>query len=385
MCEVFLLLVLVQTFDVSAQTLGTQSFDTVPQVVDVVEAEAPDDPAPRVDLRQWVVEVSGNSPDLGQFGPSNVGEVMMLVVVADIPGDKIQRAIVGVGLRRYERSIEVAFLRVAVTRFVVLVQHIVFSDKVTGTWVQRASQKGGHDEVGKTVAAPSTQNGVVHGHLVNDVQQMDVGEADLGDEHGTQGIEQDLESSKEHLAQDVGKHDRLQRSRQVCVQVLIAHELVVELVVRLERGTVGDADRGVGDDGKQLVMEGLLEEQVMRQLMDSQEDGLVRCGAHHVGQGKELGGEWVGIAEIVSHRHLEQHHKHHQPLCTGFMARKFGDFGVLGDDGFPAGNVGLSFASPVVFVQNAHGRICWGSFRSEGRIGDPMRDGGGHFDKEITS
>ena len=132
------------------------------------------------------------------------------------------------------------------------------------TWVQGAGQERGHDEIEKRVPAPGFHHGNIHCDLNNHVQKMGIGEFDLRDKHRTQCVEENLESCKENFTQDVQKDNAFKTSGQICVQELITHKFVVKLMIRLERRGIRNANRQIGEDGKQLIVKRLLEQEVVR-------------------------------------------------------------------------------------------------------------------------
>lgn len=76
-------------------------------------------------------------------------------------------------------------------------------------------------------------------------------------------------------------------------------------VVRPERSTVGQPDRKVGEDGKEAVGQGRPESEVVGDLMDGQEEILVRGGANDVGDRPELQGPEGRVSEEVGAKDLK--------------------------------------------------------------------------------
>ena len=180
---------------------------------------------------------------------------------------------------------------------------------------------------------------------------MELSEVNLSDEHWPKSIEKDLERSKEHFAKHVRQHHQLKPCRQVGVQVLITQELMVELVVRLERCQVGDPDRHVGEDGKQLVVYRFLEQQVVAEFVDGEEHRLVGGGTDHISGSDETSQEHGSVSKQVGTGELDGKHKQHPVLGYWLVAGELGHLGVLFEDELSANAVGFLIFGPVVIVK----------------------------------
>jgi hypothetical protein len=75
----------------------------------------------------------------------------------------------------------------------------------------------------------------VEEQLGRDVEDLDVGDGELVDEHGPQGVEEDLEGGEEGFAEDGVEEDGFECGGDVGVQPVDAEGLVVGEVVRLQR------------------------------------------------------------------------------------------------------------------------------------------------------
>ena len=76
--------------------------------------------------------------------------------------------------------------------------------------------------------------------------------------------------------------ERTELGRDVGVDALVTLVAVVLHVVRLEGDAVRDEDREVGQHREVFVVLDLLEAQVVRQLVDREEERVVGSGTHHV-------------------------------------------------------------------------------------------------------
>ena len=85
--------------------------------------------APRCVSGERVVELFCERVQARQAGPGHGGKVMVLVVVADVVSERVERAVIGPGL------------------LVELVEEVVLGDEVAGAGVQRAGEEGREDEV----------------------------------------------------------------------------------------------------------------------------------------------------------------------------------------------------------------------------------------------
>lgn len=83
-------------------------------------------------------------------------------------------------------------------------------NKVTGTWVQRAGKEAAQDQVGQGVCAGQLDEGIVKEQLDDNVEEVDLGEGQVVDEHGPEGVEEDLAGAEEGLAGDGVEEDGLE-------------------------------------------------------------------------------------------------------------------------------------------------------------------------------
>lgn len=80
-------------------------------------------------------------------------------------------------------------------------EEVVLCDEVSCTGVERAGEEGAHDEVVERLQrACCSDEDIVEAQLEHQVEEVDHGEWRAVDEHGTQGVEQDLEGAEEGLS-----------------------------------------------------------------------------------------------------------------------------------------------------------------------------------------
>lgn len=199
------------------------SFHSVPKRIDIIEAEPPYDSTPGVNLGKRVVEFGSNAAQFGEFCPGNVWEIMVFIVVTNVPSKLVEGPIVQVGLRgeKFRGNIGVFGIDF-LPRLVILVEHIVLRNKVAGTRVQQARQKRAHDKVAQCSDPHKLDHQHIRQHLAKNVEQMNVGELDLGDEHGTESIEKDLAAGKKDLSQHIGEKYTLPACGEIGIEVGIA-------------------------------------------------------------------------------------------------------------------------------------------------------------------
>jgi len=84
--------------------LGGAALDPVEWAHVVAQDVVPNDAHPGVALGQVVVKLGRSLLERGQLGPGHVGEVVVLVVVADVPREDVEPAVVRVSLLRKRRG-----------------------------------------------------------------------------------------------------------------------------------------------------------------------------------------------------------------------------------------------------------------------------------------
>lgn len=179
--------------------------------------------------RQLVVKLVGEAVQRGETRPRDGREVMVLVVQSNIVCQDIQRSVVRVCLwdRDLVRGVESGGLR--------LLEDVVFGDKVAGARVQAPRQERAQYHISHCLSTDEVGQGVVEGELDDDVEEVDFRERELVHEHGTEGVEEDLEGGEEGFAGDGIEEEGLESGREIGVQAIDTEGLVVGEVVGLRR------------------------------------------------------------------------------------------------------------------------------------------------------
>lgn len=306
--------------------------------------------------RQGLVELSRDAVQLVQTRPWDGGEIVVLVVQADVVGEEIERAVVRVCLRGREGVQRVVCLLLRLLGVVLFGdglgavvdarEEVVFCDEVAGAGVQGAGEEGAQEEVEERLegVAAQARKGVVEGELDEEVEGVDGGEGRAVDEHGAQGVEEDLEGAEEGLAEEGVEEEGFDGGGEVGVEAGDAEGFVVREVVGLavsvslsvlnmgkgfeaypEGGTIGQPDGEIGEDGQETVGQGRAKGEVMGDLVDGQEDILVGGGSDHVGRGDEAPVQHGGVSQEVCAAYLQGDDTEYHILGQGFRAAKLGD------------------------------------------------------------
>eukprot|EP00160_Parvularia_atlantis_P010085 Unigene1986_Nuclearia_a/m.6185 Unigene1986_Nuclearia_a/g.6185 ORF Unigene1986_Nuclearia_a/g.6185 Unigene1986_Nuclearia_a/m.6185 type:complete len:385 (+) Unigene1986_Nuclearia_a:121-1275(+) len=248
--------------------LGREALDAVVDADLAAGDEVPRDEDPGRVVRQRAVQLGRHGLELRQAGPGDVGEVVVLVVVAHVEREPVERAVVRERLMR-------------------ACEDVVLADKVPRTRVQRAREERRGEEVQQRAEAEKVVDDGVKGKLNNPVgQEHDVGLL-VAHNHRAQGVEEDLVGAEERLGKDVVEDDALDPRRQVRVVAVDTLEAVVLCVVRAERDGVGQADGEVRKHRERAVGDERLEREVVADLVDGQEERVVAGGADDVGHRPE--------------------------------------------------------------------------------------------------
>lgn len=176
-----------------------------------VPNEAPDGVGPALVAGQVLVKLPGHVVDGGQAGPGHGGEVVVLVVQADVVREPVEGPVVGKGLGDGDAVVRVA-LRLG-DRLV----HVVLGDEVAGQRVEAAGEEGGEQEVGKGGGRGEADEGDVEGDLDEDVEVVHPGKGDAVDGHGADGVKEDLEGAEKGLAENRVEHQGLGGGGQIRV------------------------------------------------------------------------------------------------------------------------------------------------------------------------
>ena len=145
---------------------------------------------------------------------------------------------------------------------------------MAGAWMEAAGEEDAEDEVEERFLLPQRVNVHVKCDLRRPVHQVRARDVLRLDEHGPQRVGQDLAAAPDGFGERATDELALEPRRDVRVDAVDALVLVVLEVVAPEGHAVGDADRKVGDHRKIAVGLRTLEEEVVRELMDRQEERL---------------------------------------------------------------------------------------------------------------
>jgi hypothetical protein len=209
------------------------SLHTTPKTNLLVQDELPNHLHPAVVARQIAVELVRDLVQFPQPGPRHSGKVVMLVVQADVVREQVQHAVIGEGLWRRRKLDFLALFVCLLEGARVLREYVVFGDEVACNRVKRASEERAQDEVAQRFAANVLDKEVVDHELHDDVEGVDAGEGKVVNHHGTQGVEEDLESREERFAGNGVEEPGFEGGGKVSVETIHAERLVVGQVVRL--------------------------------------------------------------------------------------------------------------------------------------------------------
>ena len=114
-------------------------------------------------------------------------------------------------------------------------EEVVFCDEVAGAGVEGAGEKGAEKQVENGLEGAATEFGqsVIKRELEDEVQKMDVSEGRAVDEHGADGVEEDLEGAEESLAKERIKEEGFNGGGKISIQACHAQRFVVGEVVGL--------------------------------------------------------------------------------------------------------------------------------------------------------
>ena len=272
----------------------------------LVEDEVPDNLDPGRVVGEVVVVLGGQALDLGQARVGDVGEVVVLVVVAHVEEDKVERAVVGV------RGLPPA-------------EQVVLRDEVAGQRVQPQPQQGPGHQVHQRLQAEGGEDDVVEGELADEVDQLPARDGLGALVEGTESVDERVDGQPDHLGQRVPEEVGLQAGGDVHVVHLLSQVAVVVGVVLLVGDGHGDGDRQVAPDAQHPVHPPapVPVGQVVSDLVDGAAQGVVEHAAKAVGQdeevdpgdvldepadddlGDDLGGDDVGDAGVVAHELLD--------------------------------------------------------------------------------
>ena len=109
----------------------------------------------------------------------------------------------------------------------------MFGNEMSGARVETSGQEGAHEEVHECVSSHGLVDDDVECDLHNNVEEMEFRHWDLEDHHGTESVEEDLESCEECLSENRIQEDGFKTSWKIGVESLNSESLVVNEMVRL--------------------------------------------------------------------------------------------------------------------------------------------------------
>jgi hypothetical protein len=205
------------------------SLHTGPQADVLVQNELPNYVHPARVRRQIVVELVRDLVQFGEARPRHSREVVVLVVQSNVVREEVEHAVVRVCLR--DRDL----VRCVQSVLVGLLEYVVLCDEVSGTRVQRACQEAAQDHVSDRLSTNEPYERVIEDELGDDVEQVNLGQRELVDEHGAEGVEEDLEGAEEGFSADGVEEQGFEGSGEVGVEAVDAERFVVSKVVGLHR------------------------------------------------------------------------------------------------------------------------------------------------------
>lgn len=246
----------------------------------------------------------------GQPAAWNAGEVVVLIVVAHIEGEKVERAVVGIGL-------------------VALEEHVMLSDEVARDRVKAHAQHGAGQHVDHRLGAPQPVEGKVEGELDGHVGQLQLRDGLGVDAEWADGIEEWLQNDPEELADARAEEPTLKVSGDVHIDAVATQVAVVVQVVALEGGRVGQANGQVGKHGEPAVELGpvVAKGRVVGDLVDGQRHGVVDATAKYVSP--EEHPLPFQVLHEVERQKLNPHHHAYDPLQTMVRTHQRFDLWIL--------------------------------------------------------
>ena len=93
----------------------------------------------------------------------------------------------------------------------------VLRDKVPRARMQTPRQKAADEKVVHCVCAEEADDSEVEGALHGDVEEVQLRDGDAHDQHGPEGVEEDLEGREEGFAEDGVEEEGFKAGGEVCV------------------------------------------------------------------------------------------------------------------------------------------------------------------------
>ena len=156
---------------------------------------------------------------------------MVLIVVAHVPGQEVERPVVGVS-------------------FVALDEHVVLRDEVARQGVEPHGQERAQHQVGQRLGSQEVPHGKVSAHLDDNVDDLQEGQPLGAHKEGAKGVEVGLEEQPDQLGERVLEEAALKLRGDVHVLLRVTLVTVVLQVVLLERDGHGHPQRQVGEEAE---------------------------------------------------------------------------------------------------------------------------------------
>jgi len=204
---------------------------------------------------QRLVELACDPVEDGQPGPRDGWEVVVLVVQADVVGEDVEGSIVRVCLGRREGIKRVRLLIFGVrhvffavarlsrlpllkrlgTALLNVREEVVLRDEVARARMQRSCQERAQEQIIQRLqgAAAELYKRIIEGELHDQVQDVDIRKGRAVNEHGPEGVEEDLEGAEEGLAQQGVEEEGFQSCWEIGIQTRDTERLVVRQMVGL--------------------------------------------------------------------------------------------------------------------------------------------------------
>ena len=249
------------------------SLNTVKDTTLTIQQELLRSRPPRRRLNEWFVKLRSDLSEFRKLRPRNIREVMVFVVVADVEGEEVPKAVVGEG-----------FLALGGGP-----NGVVLRDEVTRSGRGRAGESKREREEDECVGTPEAVPDIIAAQDDNPVHHVLEAHRLEHDDHGTESIEEDLEGDEEETTGEGVEEPQLESSGEIGIDIVPSEIAVVVGVVVTEHHGVREDDGDVGNHSEEGVQPGCLEDGVVSDFMDGKEEGVSHHCTAEVGHGNEDG------------------------------------------------------------------------------------------------
>lgn len=153
------------------------SLDPTPKTHLFVQDKLPDDVAPALVVRQWLIVFLGNLVERWKPRPRNGREIVVFVVQAHVISQQVEWPVVR------ECLWDGSELRVCVCVDSLALEDVMFCNEMRGTRMERSCQERAHNQIPQGIGPSKFDQGVIEAQLCNDVEGMDSCERELVYEH----------------------------------------------------------------------------------------------------------------------------------------------------------------------------------------------------------